>query len=76
MNKTIPPEGVEADEEEPVLEIAWPHLQLVYEFFLRFVESPDFNAQVAKRYIDQRFILQVHRWKVCLLVTWADTGGT
>ncbi|CDH59221.1 protein phosphatase 2a regulatory b subunit [Lichtheimia corymbifera JMRC:FSU:9682] len=59
MNKTIPPEGVEADEEEPVLEIAWPHLQLVYEFFLRFVESPDFNAQVAKRYIDQRFILQM-----------------
>lgn len=64
MNKSIPPEGVEADEEEPVLEIAWPHLQLVYEFFLRFVESPDFNAQVAKRYIDQRFILQVHEKSV------------
>lgn len=72
MNKTIPPEGVEADEEEPVLEIAWPHLQLVYEFFLRFVESPDFNAQVAKRYIDQRFILQVLHG-VCM---WRRDGDT
>ncbi|ORY97639.1 phosphatase 2A regulatory B subunit-domain-containing protein [Syncephalastrum racemosum] len=52
-------EGADADEEEPVLEVAWPHLQLVYEFFLRFVESPDFNAHAAKKYIDQKFILQL-----------------
>ncbi|KAI9310582.1 serine/threonine-protein phosphatase 2A regulatory subunit delta isoform [Dichotomocladium elegans] len=52
-------EGADAEEEEPVLEIAWPHLQLVYEFFLRFVESPDFNTQVAKRYVDQKFVLQM-----------------
>ena len=32
-------------------------MQLVYELFLRFVESPDFNHQVAKQYIDQGFIL-------------------
>ncbi|KAL1930987.1 hypothetical protein VTP01DRAFT_10124 [Rhizomucor pusillus] len=52
-------EGVDAEEEEPVFEVAWPHLQLVYEFFLRFVESPDFNTHVAKKYIDQKFILQL-----------------
>ncbi|GMM56216.1 protein phosphatase 2A regulatory subunit [Maudiozyma humilis] len=45
------------DEDEPVNELAWPHMQLVYELFLRFVESPDFNHQVAKQYIDQGFIL-------------------
>ncbi|KAG2225715.1 hypothetical protein INT45_011383, partial [Circinella minor] len=56
--KTIA-EGADAEEEEPVFEVAWPHLQLVYEFFLRFVESPDFNIHVAKKYIDQKFILQL-----------------
>lgn len=45
------------DEDEPVNELAWPHMQLVYELFLRFVESPDFNHQIAKQYIDQAFIL-------------------
>lgn len=42
-----------------MLELAWPHLQIVYEFFLRFVESPDFNTNIGKRYIDQGFVLQV-----------------
>ncbi|KAG0186487.1 hypothetical protein DFQ28_007717 [Apophysomyces sp. BC1034] len=62
--RTIPPplsiiEAFDPEEDEPVLESAWPHLQLVYEFFLRFVESPDFNVHIAKKYIDQKFILQV-----------------
>ena len=47
------------DEDEPVNELAWPHMQYVYEFFLRFVESPDFNHQIAKQYIDQNFILRL-----------------
>ncbi|KAG0668666.1 serine/threonine-protein phosphatase 2A 56 kDa regulatory subunit delta isoform [Maudiozyma exigua] len=47
------------DEDEPVNELAWPHMQLVYELFLRFVESPDFNHQIAKQYIDQSFILSL-----------------
>ncbi|CAO3596492.1 unnamed protein product [Absidia cylindrospora] len=52
-------EGYDPEDEEPVFELAWPHLQLVYELFLRFVESPDFNAQAAKKHIDQKFILQL-----------------
>uniref|UniRef100_A0A915D180 Protein phosphatase 2A regulatory B subunit n=1 Tax=Ditylenchus dipsaci TaxID=166011 RepID=A0A915D180_9BILA len=32
------------DEDDPTLEAAWPHLQLVYDFFLRFIESNDFQA--------------------------------
>lgn len=47
------------DEDEPVSELAWPHMQSIYEFFLRFVESPDFHHQVAKQYIDHEFVLKI-----------------
>ena len=63
--RTLPPPsnpvGAEYDpeEDEPALEAAWPHLQLVYEVFLRFLESPDFQPNMAKKYIDQKFVLQV-----------------
>nr|CDQ01076.1 BMA-PPTR-2, isoform a [Brugia malayi] len=55
------PTGAEfdPDEDEPTLEAAWPHLQLVYEFFLRFLESADFQPSIAKRYIDQKFVLKL-----------------
>ncbi|XP_038818340.1 serine/threonine-protein phosphatase 2A 56 kDa regulatory subunit gamma isoform-like isoform X2 [Salvelinus namaycush] len=65
MFRTLPPSsnptGAEFDpeEDEPTLEAAWPHLQLVYEFFLRFLESPDFQPNVAKKYIDQKFVMQL-----------------
>ncbi|XP_039595044.1 serine/threonine-protein phosphatase 2A 56 kDa regulatory subunit delta isoform [Polypterus senegalus] len=63
--RTLPPSsnptGAEFDpeEDEPTLEAAWPHLQLVYEFFLRFLESADFQPNVAKKYIDQKFVLSL-----------------
>ncbi|XP_008550356.1 serine/threonine-protein phosphatase 2A 56 kDa regulatory subunit gamma isoform isoform X1 [Microplitis demolitor] len=63
--RTLPPSsnpnGAEFDpeEDEPTLEAAWPHLQLVYEFFLRLLESPDFQPTIAKRYIDHKFVLQL-----------------
>ncbi|KAI8061834.1 phosphatase 2A regulatory B subunit-domain-containing protein [Gilbertella persicaria] len=63
--RTIPPQvnptgdAYDPEEDEPVLELAWPHLQIVYELFLRFLESPDFNINFGKRYIDQKFILQL-----------------
>jgi len=55
------PSGAEYDpeEDEPTLEAAWPHLQIVYEFFLRFLESSDFQANIAKKYIDQTFMVQL-----------------
>ena len=34
-------------------------LQIVYEFMLRFLEVQEFQAAVAKKYIDQKFVLQV-----------------
>jgi len=31
----------------------------VYDLFLRFLESPDFQPAFAKRYVDSQFILQL-----------------
>lgn len=63
--RPIPPplnpqgEAFDPEEDEPVLEVAWPHVQVVYEFFLRFIESQDFNTNFAKQYIDHSFVLQL-----------------
>ncbi|KAH8701976.1 phosphatase 2A regulatory B subunit-domain-containing protein [Talaromyces proteolyticus] len=63
--RPIPPpvtpqgEAFDPEEDEPVLEVAWPHIQVVYEFFLRFIESQDFNTNIAKQYIDHHFVLQL-----------------
>ncbi|CAF0758161.1 unnamed protein product [Didymodactylos carnosus] len=47
------------EDDEPTLEASWPHTQIVYEFFLRFLESLDFQPNIAKKYIDQKFVLQM-----------------
>ncbi|TYI54435.1 hypothetical protein E1A91_D11G074400v1 [Gossypium mustelinum] len=47
------------EEEEPSMDSAWPHLQVVYEFLLRFVASPETDAKLAKRYIDHSFVLRL-----------------
>eukprot|EP00053_Salpingoeca_punica_P009055 m.80966 g.80966 ORF g.80966 m.80966 type:complete len:564 (-) comp14862_c0_seq2:208-1899(-) len=44
------------EEDEPTLEAAWPHLELVYELFLKFLESPDFQGAIAKTYINNLFV--------------------
>lgn len=53
------PDAFDAEEEEPNLEPAWPHLQIVYEFLLRYVVSGDTDAKTAKRYIDQQFVVRL-----------------
>lgn len=60
--RTLPPSDnpdFDPEEDDPTLEASWPHLQLVYEFFLRFLESPDFQPSLAKKFIDQKFVLQL-----------------
>ncbi|KAL6350050.1 hypothetical protein AAG906_003984 [Vitis piasezkii] len=52
-------EGFDLEEEEPSIDPAWPHLQIVYEFLLRFVASPESDAKLAKRYIDHSFVLKL-----------------
>ncbi|CAJ1076965.1 serine/threonine-protein phosphatase 2A 56 kDa regulatory subunit alpha isoform [Xyrichtys novacula] len=60
--RTLPPSenpDFDPEEDEPTLEASWPHIQLVYEFLLRFLENPDFQPSIAKRHIDQKFVLQL-----------------
>ncbi|KAM0875938.1 hypothetical protein ACQ4PT_036490 [Festuca glaucescens] len=56
---SIDPNATPDDEEEPYLDPAWPHLQLVYELLLRYVVSPDTDTKVAKRYVDHAFVLRL-----------------
>ncbi|KAK9934449.1 hypothetical protein M0R45_021594 [Rubus argutus] len=56
-NKVV--DGFDVEEEEPSMDPAWPHLQIVYEFLLRFVASPETDAKLAKRYVDHSFILKL-----------------
>lgn len=60
--RTLPPSDnpdFDPEEDDPTLEASWPHLQIVYEFFLRFLESPEFQPTIAKKFIDQKFVLQL-----------------
>lgn len=63
--RTFPPnqdddkEDFDNDEEEPNYDPSWPHLQLVYEYFLRFMESADFQPSLCKKHCDQKFVLQI-----------------
>ncbi|XP_011674036.1 serine/threonine-protein phosphatase 2A 56 kDa regulatory subunit epsilon isoform isoform X2 [Strongylocentrotus purpuratus] len=60
--RTLPPSensDFDPEEDDPTLEASWPHLQLVYEFFLRFLESPEFQPSIAKKYIDQKFVMHL-----------------
>jgi len=60
--RTLPPSDnpdFDPEEDDPTLEASWPHLTLVYEFFLRFLESPDFQPTIGKKVIDQKFVLQL-----------------
>ncbi|XVF85162.1 hypothetical protein PTKIN_Ptkin17bG0096200 [Pterospermum kingtungense] len=56
-NKVV--EGLDLEEEETSMDPAWPHLQIVHEFLLRFVASPETDAKLAKRYIDQSFLIKL-----------------
>ncbi|KAG8477982.1 hypothetical protein CXB51_027387 [Gossypium anomalum] len=52
-------EMYDLEDEEPAMDPAWPHLQIVYELLLRFVVSPETDAKLAKRYMDHSFVLKL-----------------
>lgn len=47
------------EEDEPMLEPSWPHLQFVHKILMRFLDSPQFEKKLAKPYIDEKFILNL-----------------
>ncbi|KAJ6840044.1 serine/threonine protein phosphatase 2A 57 kDa regulatory subunit B' alpha isoform-like [Iris pallida] len=51
--------GAADEDDEPYLDPAWAHLQLVYELLLRYVISPDTDTKLAKRYLDHSFVLRL-----------------
>lgn len=51
--------GGEAEDEEPMFDPAWSHLQIVYDLLLRFISYGSLDAKVAKKYIDHSFIVRL-----------------
>ncbi|XP_026408475.1 serine/threonine protein phosphatase 2A 57 kDa regulatory subunit B' kappa isoform-like [Papaver somniferum] len=51
--------GGENDDDEPMFDPAWSHLQLVYDLLLRFITSSNLDAKVAKKHVDHSFILKL-----------------
>lgn len=47
------------DEDEPSLEPAWPHLEIVYEILTKFLDMPYFDANRAKPFVDTKFVLKL-----------------
>ncbi|CAH8388640.1 unnamed protein product [Eruca vesicaria subsp. sativa] len=58
-NKTQEGVDLEQEEQEGSLNPSWPHLQIVYEFLLRLVASPNTDAKISKKYIDHTFVLKL-----------------
>nr|BAK03510.1 predicted protein [Hordeum vulgare subsp. vulgare] len=51
--------GGEGDEDEPMFDPAWCHLQLVYELLLKFIGSSSLDAKIGKKYFDHSFIVRL-----------------
>lgn len=51
--------GENDNDDEPTFDPAWSHLQIVYEFLLKFVTSTSLETKVAKKYINHSFIMRI-----------------
>eukprot|EP01083_Nonionella_stella_P069703 186003_1 len=60
--RALPPPSAESfdpDEDDPIQDPAYSHLQIVFEFLLRFVVSTDTDTKMLKRYINPPFVLNI-----------------
>eukprot|EP00937_MAST-01D_sp_MAST-1D-sp2_P000204 g204.t1 len=61
--RALPPRdalaGEEDDEDEPFMELRWPHLSIVYELLLRLVVMAEVPTAPKKRIFDMRFIISL-----------------
>ncbi|KAK7304190.1 hypothetical protein RJT34_15305 [Clitoria ternatea] len=51
--------GGETEDEDPMFDPAWSHLQIVYDLLLQFINCNSLDLKVAKMYIDQAFIIRL-----------------
>lgn len=51
--------GENDNDDEPTFDPAWSHLQIVYDFLIKFVTSTSLEAKVGKKYMNQSFILRI-----------------
>lgn len=49
-------DGLDAEDDEPRLEPAWPHVQVLYEVLRRFIVSNETDPKVACAVVDQHFV--------------------
>lgn len=54
-------ENLTREPNDPILVDEWPHLELVYNVFLSFLESDDFKTSIIEHIINQKFILKILR---------------
>ena len=47
------------DIKDTIYEATWPHLEIVYQIFQKFLESPLMNPQVFNQYFDKSFITNI-----------------
>ncbi|TVU39680.1 hypothetical protein EJB05_13112, partial [Eragrostis curvula] len=52
-------QALDFEEPEPSSDPAWPHLEVVYQVLLKFLMSPENDTRLAKRYINNSFILRL-----------------
>nr|KYP55664.1 Serine/threonine protein phosphatase 2A 57 kDa regulatory subunit B' iota isoform [Cajanus cajan] len=51
--------GGETEDEEPMFDPAWSHLQVVYDLLLQFINYNSLDVKLAKVHIDHAFILRL-----------------
>ncbi|KAF7838624.1 serine/threonine protein phosphatase 2A 57 kDa regulatory subunit B' kappa isoform-like [Senna tora] len=51
--------GGETEDEEPMFDPAWSHLQVVYDLLLQLINYNSLDVKVAKIYVDHAFILRL-----------------
>ena len=50
---------MDPDEDEPNLEEAWPHYQIVYELLLRFIMTHEIEASDIREELTETFIIKL-----------------
>lgn len=56
LRERLPVDMLDMDDEEPFMDPAWPHLQLVYEFLLRFVLCKVVEPKVVAKFLNPLFL--------------------